>query len=344
MTEAELKNRIKENKNGFYIFYGENEFLKDYYATVLKKEVKDDSFNYSHFEGEDFTFYDIEGFLTTYSFGEERKMIEVIDPKITKWSDSELSAFADLLNEGFDNMTVLFVYRKDAFESKLIPPAKAPAKPTAIYNLGISMKSNCFFVDFPTSDVNKLINWIARHFQKSGVEISSDVPKHLIDFCGNDMYTLKGEIEKLCAVCKNVTKAEIEKYCCSNVEYQTFDLSEAIATCNVSKVRAIFLNLKLKKADPLMIMGTLIKSFYDMLLCKEAKKEGISASKLAKDFAMNSWVAEKRMKSSQNVSKEYVEFAINECSECDKKLKSFSSNQYIHIELLLEKLLAATKK
>ncbi len=339
MNETELKSKLKADKNGFFVFYGDNEYLKDYYASILRKDLLDDGFNYSRFEGSDFSFGDIEDFLSTYSFMNERKMLEVSSPEILKWSDKELSALEKLIALGFDGVTVLFVYRKGEFESKLIPPAKAPAKPTAVYSLSVAMKNLCHFVDFPLSDTPKLINWINRHFEKEGVSISADASRHLIDYCGNDMYILKGEIEKLCAVCKNVGKEEIEKYCCSNVEYQTFDLSEALSAGNTKKVKEIFLNLKTKKADPLLIMGTLIKSFYDMLIAKEARKEGVTSSQMAKDMAMNPWVAEKRMKSSQAVKKEYLEMALSLCSECDQRLKSFSSDQYAHIELLLEKLL-----
>ncbi len=339
MTEADLKARIKENKCGFFVFYGDNEYLKDYYASILRKGVAGDDFNYSRFEGDSFSFYDIEGFLGTYSFMNERKMLEVSDPKILKWSEKEQEAFKNLISDSFDDVTVLFVYRKDEFESKLIPPSKAPAKPTISYELAVSMSKNCFFVDFPASDTAKLINWIKRHFEKENIPLSEDAPRHLIDYCGSDMYILKGEIDKLCAVCESVSPVEIEKYCCSNIEYQTFDLSEALSQGNAKKVKEIFLNLKLKKADPLVIMGTLTKNFYDTLLAKEAKKSGVSSAMLAKDFSMNSWVAEKRMRSATSVTNQYLEKAIHECSECDKKLKSFSADQYAHIELLLEKLL-----
>ena len=339
MNEAELKVKLKESKNGFFVFYGDNEYLKDYYASILRKEVMENEFNYFRFDGDEFSFYDIESFLTTYSFMNERKMLEVLNPKILKWSEKELSALSSLVSEGFEDMTVLLVYRKGEFETKLIPPAKAPAKPTAVYSLSASMKKDCYFVEFPQSETPKLINWINRHFEKVNIPISPDAPKHLIDFCGNDMYILKGEIEKLCAVCQSVGKSEIEKYCCSNIEYQTFDLSEALSSGNTSRVKEIFLNLKFKKADPLMIMGTLTKSFYDMLLAKEAIKERVSSSQLAKDMGMNPWVADKRMKSVANIEKEYLEKAVSLCSECDKKLKSFSADQYAHIELLLEKLL-----
>jgi DNA polymerase III delta subunit len=88
-----------------------------------------------------------------------------------------------------------------------------------------------------------------------------------------------------------------------------------------------------------MIMGTLTKSFFDMLIAKEGKKSGISSAQLAEDFSMNAWAAEKRMKSSSSVSEEYLKDAVLKCDECDKKLKSFSADQYMHIELLLEKLL-----
>ncbi len=339
MNEGELKTKIKSDKSGFFIFYGENEYLKDFYISTLRHDVKDNQFNYHRFEGEEFTFSDIDEFLSTFSFTGERKMLEVISPKITKWSEKELTALEGLISDGFDNVTVLWVYRNGEFESKLVAPAKAPAKPTAIYTLSLAMKNHCHFVEFPKSDAPKLINWINRHFEKSGVEFSSDSARHLIDFCGTDMNILNGEIQKLCAVCEKVTPSEIEKYCCSNVEYQTFDLSEALAMGNAEKVKKIFLNLKLKKADPLLIMGTLIKSFYDTLLAREAKKEGVRSEALAKDFAMNPWVAEKRMRAASSVSREYLEKAISLSSECDKKLKSFSSDQYIHIELLLEKLL-----
>ena len=339
MNETELKAKIKEDKSGFFIFYGDNEYLKDYYASVLRQEVKGDQFNYSRLEGDEFHFYDAEGFLTTYSFSNDRKMLEVSDPEILKWSDKELSSFESLISDGFEDSTILFIYRKGKFESKLIPASKAPANPTAVYSLSVTMQKNCHFVEFPQSDAPKLINWINRHFEKAGVEASPEAPRQLIDFCGSDMYVLKGEIDKLCAVCRKISKEEIEKYCCCNVEYQTFDLSEALSSGNSSKVKEIFLNLKLKKADPLLIMGTLTKSFYDMLIAKEAKKEGISSSQMAKDMSMNPWVAEKRMKSASNVSKDYIEKALTLCGECDQKLKSFSADPYAHIELLLEKLL-----
>ncbi len=343
MNETELKSKLKETKSGFYVFYGDNEYLKDYYASILRKDVLGDELNYFRFDGDEFSFSDIEGFLTTYSFMNERKMLEVIDPKLTKWSEKELSQLSMLLSEGFEDSTVLFIYRKGSFENKLIPPAKAPAKSTPVYELALSMKKKCSFTEFPASDSAKLINWINRHFEKAKIPISPDASKHLIDFCGNDMYILKGEIEKLCAVCHEVSKAEIEKYCCSNVEYQTFDLSEALMAGNVSKVKEIFLNLKLKKADPLMIMGTLTKSFFDMLIAKEAKTSGIPSAQMAKDFSMNAWAADKRMKSASSVSKEYLQDAILKCDECDKKLKSFSADQYMHIELLLETLLYKQK-
>ena len=339
MNEGELKAKIKSDKSGFFIFHGENEYLKDYYISILRQDVKENQFNYSRFEGDDFTFSDIDEFLSTFSFTGERKMLEVTSPKITKWSEKELIALEKLISGGFDNVTVLFVYRNEEFETKLTAPAKAPAKPTAIYTLSLAMKNHCHFVEFPKSDSAKLTNWINRHFEKAGVEFTPDSASHLIDFCGNDMHILNGEIQKLCAVCPKVTPSEIEKYCCSNVEYQTFDLSEALALGNTEKVKRIFLNLKLKKADPLLIMGTLIKNFYDTLLAKEAKKEGVYSQALAKDFAMNPWVAEKRMRAASSVSKEYLEKAITLSFQCDKKLKSFSSDQYIHIELLLEKLL-----
>ncbi len=340
MNESALKAKLKESKNGFFIFYGDNEYLKDYYASILRKDVKDDGFNYLRYESDEFSFRDIEDFLSTYSFMNERKMLEVSDPKILKWSDKELSELSELISQGFDDVTVLFVYRKGEFESKLIPPAKAPAKENAVYSLAVSMEKHCSLVEFPLSDTAKLINWINRHFEKAGISVSDDAPRALIDFCGNDMYILKGEIDKLCAVCTSVSKAEIEKYCCSNIEYQTFDLSEALSAGNISKVREIFLNLKQKKADPLLIMGTLTKNFYDMLIAKEARMTGISSAQMAKDFAMNSWVAEKRSKSVMNIKREYLVNAVSLCAECDKKLKSFSADQYAHIELLLEKLIS----
>ncbi len=88
-----------------------------------------------------------------------------------------------------------------------------------------------------------------------------------------------------------------------------------------------------------MIMGTITKYYSDTLLAKKAKKENISSSQFAKELSMNPWAAEKRIKSAALLSEEYIKTAIKECAECDKRLKSFSSDQYAHIELLLEKLI-----
>ena len=48
---------------------GDNEYLKDYYASILRKDVSIDEFNYFRFDGDDFSFSDMKQYLVIKSSG-----------------------------------------------------------------------------------------------------------------------------------------------------------------------------------------------------------------------------------------------------------------------------------
>ena len=52
-------------------------------------------------------------------------------------------------------------------------------------------------VEFDNEKSDKLVNWIVKHFNTKNVKFEPNVPREIINVCGNDMYILQGEILKL---------------------------------------------------------------------------------------------------------------------------------------------------
>jgi len=89
-----IKKDIREGcKSKVYLVWGEEDFLKDYYAnamisSVLNKDFAD--FNYKQFSSKKPDNDDIEGFLTSYPFMSDKKLVYIKDSGIyQKCSEDE---------------------------------------------------------------------------------------------------------------------------------------------------------------------------------------------------------------------------------------------------------------
>lgn len=362
-----LKQRLKSNKPcGTYLFYGKEEYTKDFYVRELRKKVTVSplpEFNHIIFDAEksDSSEFSEAAFSLPYMW--DFKLIEIKNFNLTALTQEEAEEYTKVISELPDYVILLFMFRSEELDDSVVEGGFSGAKtknntpseseessddsgtPTAqkgsakgMRTLINALKKYGLAVNFPNETGEKLENWIIKHFMAKKVTIEHTAVQTLVTLCGNDMYTLHSEIEKLLnseASARAVNQADVLQYCCPNENYKIYELSDALSNSDMKKVKQIFDNLAINKTDPSMMLGYLSKMYSDMLLIQSALDEGKSLGKIAQSIKKSEWLVRRTVSGLSKKPSGYIAFACDCIDVADRKLKRFSVNPYIVLEIML---------
>lgn len=350
----ELKKRVKENSlGGVYLFWGAEEYTKDFYADKLRKLAKDSplpEFNYEIFDAETRTVGDFEEATFALPYLWENRVIEIRNLKPKQVTQSDAEEYARIFETLPDYLTVLILLRageyggskggsesaKDDSNDENKPEEKKNGFKTflkAVEESGLS-------VEFEPEKGDKLCNWVARHFTSRGAKTEPGLPSFLTSYCGTDMYTLQGEIQKLCDACigKTITEQDVRAYCCANENHVFFD----VATCMVRKdapgARRILAGVKMTPETVPMAMGFLASNYRLLLLVKAGMDMGKSVAQIAAEHKIPTWKVSKAVSSLGNADYATLQEAVAEIAETDAKLKNRRGNAAAALELLVYRI------
>ncbi|PKM62429.1 MAG: hypothetical protein CVU97_05340 [Firmicutes bacterium HGW-Firmicutes-21] len=358
-----LKQRIKENKpSGVYLFYGKEEYTKDYYTRELRKKVLSSplpEFNYIVFDASADTPTELAEAAFSLPYMWEHKLIEVRNLDISSLTVELAESYAEVIEDLPDYVILLFLFRDGELDEGIVENKYLNKKATAqtddtqdndneektapkgqnegIHTLIDAIKKEGMALNFTNESGAKLENWIQKHFaaRKAAVDISA--VQTLITLCGNDMYTLHSEIEKL--VCspaeRPISHNAVLEYCCPNESYKVYELSDALTSGDLKRVKQIYDNLTQNKTDPSMLLGYLSKCYSDMLIIQAALEEGKSHGKIAQLIKKNEWLVRRTAAGITKKPTGYIAFACEAIDIADRKLKRYSTNPYLVLEILL---------
>ena len=151
------------------------------------------------------------------------------------------------------------------------------------------------------------------------------------------MYTLHSEIEKLCSspAPRPVTQEAVLEYCSPNESYKVYELSDALTAGDMQRVKKIYDNLVRSKSDPSMLLGYLSKIYSDMLIIQAALEEGNGYGRIAQLIHKSEWQVRRTAAGLSKKNSAYIPFACEEIDKTDRKLKRYSINPYLVLEILL---------
>ena len=326
-----LKARLKKGEYaGVYLFYGDEAYMKDHYASQIRKAVTGapmPEFNYSVYEADKLDPERIAEEMYMLPMMADYKMVEIQAFSVASLNASTANALADIISELPEYFILLFTVRSGEDEEKAIEKKDPSPFIKAVRDYGN-------IVNFESESGNKLLVWMNRHFTALGTPVDKTVLESMVTICGNDMYLLAGEIKKLCAYCgtRGATVQDVENVCCSNESYKVYDLSRAVLDGDMVRVGKIFASLRFSGADPIMILGALAKTFSDMLLTLEGLNSGKSYSAIASDLKSYDFVIKRYAAVSAKRGRDFLITAISQCAAADKHLKSFRGDPYTVLE------------
>lgn len=340
MDINEFKSRVASgNTEGCYLFAGEEDYLKKYYLGILRDSVVGDptlaAFNHALFEGSDVSFAAVRDAIKAPPVFAERKLIEWRYPVFDKMREGDLTLFEETLE----------LLREHSYSTLAIIVADGAVE------LGVGKRESKFekrFRDklsllvFPKSTDAQLTSWLKRHFDSYGVSTDREALAELIFRSGHSMSVLNSEVDKLCFAALSrgsatVTAADVREIASSTPESDTFALSNAILDRNKAGAFLALEEMKLRRIDPLVILGMMAKSYSELLNVMMLDGDGKESADIATALGMNPYRLKLYLSASRRFTRERASRILAELVRVDTGAKFGGVTGYTAIELFIAK-------
>ncbi len=340
MTENEFRQELKK-LNGGYLFYGNEDYLKYSYSKEVKRLILDgafDEFNHIVLYGEDFSPSALIDAMATMPMMADKKLVEVRGVDFKALKKDEWDELADALSHLAEYDHTVLIIRAD---SSCFDEGRLPKKPSEMYKL-LSSYLKPVELNFPGSA--RLKSWISKHFSHERVEFDTELCDYLVEICGHDMWALSNEISKLCAYALrngiSVSNKEIiDTVCCKTVEYEDFQLTNALLEGSRSLIFETLKRQKSSKEPPNLILYSIIRMYTEMYAVMRQYKSGMSKERIATSLKIHEFKVGKYISRIAKMSPQRIERSLELCMEADVSSKTYGNlTGYIAVERLISML------
>ncbi len=335
IKEADFRKEIKTEPRAAYIFFGEEDYMKSF---AMKKateaicpdpsfaffnEIRIDAFTYSPSVLLDA--------LMPLPMMADRKLVSVTGLDISAMRQNEVEDLCAVLSqlEEYDYNTVIINVASDRLD-----PGTLPKRPSALLK---KLGEVAVLVNFEKNTPSKLAAWVGKHFEHNGVSASPQVCALVIERCGRDMFNLASETEKLSFYVKAngrdaVTAEDVKTVATPVSEYDTFAFANAISTRKKDEALDILRELKMRRVDPIFIMGDISKNVCEMASVATLKADGLTYKEVSDILGIHEYRVSLIFKINPKV--EICRSMVSRCREADKEIKN-SRDGFAVIEKLI---------
>ncbi len=347
-TEEKLVSEIKNTISGAFVFFGDEDYMKEHYLGKIRKKVLTaeglEAFNHfiisfsaaSNLSADEL-FERLSDAVDAFPMMQEQKLVEIRDLSLVQISPKNFEALINILtraNTLTDTVTVL-----NLRENEYVVDYKTEQSAT-YKKLAAAAKA----VRFDTFAPERLATWEKKHFAAKNMFIAQDAALILADMCACRMFTINSEFAKLEAYAEamgknTVTADDVRAVCAiSEREEAPFALSNAAEKWNIKEVLAAVNDLRDLKKEPIAILARFSGLFEDMLLAKTARDAGKTAAELAKMLKTRETRAARLMAGVAQVPLAKLEACIDEAYRTDLRLKSTPTDPWVVMETFIAKV------
>lgn len=312
-----------------YLVFGEQELLVNKMIDKLAKselEVVDD-FNLVFFDAYKTPLHEIVNDASTLPFMADKKVVVIKNsyflttenPKLDfEQSFNELEEYLE--NEN-NSTTVIF----SIVSAKLDDRSKIVKK--------IKEKSKIYALD----SINKkdLPRVVRQMFEKQGIGINADALNEFISRCGDDMYLISNEIEKLGCYKKEIDIKDIDLMVSKKLEDNVFEMIDYMFSKKLDKVFTIYYDLKVNNNEPLTLISLIagqVRFMYQVMVLKD---RGYSESNIANELSCHPYRVKVALEKVYRLNKMDLTSLLEELSNLDIKIKSGEIDRFVGFELFL---------
>lgn len=128
----------------------------------------------------------------------------------------------------------------------------------------LKRKAGITYVDCAKESEEVVAKWLFGMFRRSGLNAEQDAVQRMVRYCNNDCARMKQEIAKLVLLLGQggtVTSSIVEEYISKDVEYKTYELTQAAARKSYAAFAEILYDLLDKGYDEHMALASLTAHF-----------------------------------------------------------------------------------
>jgi len=185
-----------------------------------------------------------------------------------------------------------------------------------------------------------LRKWAHEEFQKSGQKVNMDALDLLLNYVGNDLWRLSGEISKLSSFKKDgtVKKDDIELFVKPRIELDIFKTIDALAAKNKKQALAL-LHKHLDGGEvPLYLLSMIAYQFKNLLIVKELAQKGLMYASIVKKSGLHPFVVKKTYYACNQFSFEELKKIYQRIFQVDLDIKTGKVEAETALDLLVSSI------
>lgn len=336
ITESDFNSQIKsQNFKRAYFIYGEEKYFVNYYTKALTEKVllnNNNSFNLQSFSSPDLDMEALNIAVEALPLMAPLKCVQIFDLDVEKEPADTIKKLKEIISD-MPETTVLVI---------------------SLLNINLDLKRSSKWSNFikffekygeilnlPIMNKLKLQRQLIKWTEKMSCSLSEKNAQLIIEKCGNNLLTLKNELEKLCAYAagSEITSEVINCVTVENFEANVFELTKAIMAQNYDRAFEVLDILFFKKEEPIAILSVMASNYIDIYRVKVAEFSGKNIYDVAEifDYKRKMFRLENAQRYSKNISMKSLRKCINLLAKTDEQLKSSRLDSKILLEKLITK-------
>ena len=338
MELTDFKAKLKSgDPSGWYIFSGEEDYLKKYYLTQLRNTIVTDGafalFNHATFDGPEVDFGALRDAISSPPMMSDYKLVEWKFANIEAMKEGEKKALEALFPLREEHPYTIFAIMT-TLDGLDVGTQKRPSKLSTRLAVGFDI------VNFEKSTDSQLLSWLKKHFDAEGVSVNAPTLQALIFRSGRSMDVLNNEVIKLASYAKAndltaVTEKEVEEIASPTVECDAFALSNAVIEKNLAKAFTALTDLKARRVEPQVIIAMLERVYADLAAVSLLLAEGKGSSDVETLLKLHPFKAKLYIGAAKKIGARKLALALDSLRHIDASSKSGGMTGYGTVEMFI---------
>ncbi len=340
--EADFRRALKSSPTGGYLFFGEEDYMKAAALRMARASVAEAdpamaAFNDIRLDGLTFTPGALLDAMTVPPMGDAesgRKIITVTGLDLDALRAADVDKLCEALSAIPDYPYNLVIVSAGA---DALDPGNLPKKPSELYT---TLTEYLRPVYFERNTPAKLAGWVQKHYAAEGVQASPEVCRFTVEYCGRNMFTLAGEIDKVAFYTRakgrnTATEADVRTATIPAMEYDAFAFTNAIMERRYADALDILADLKLRRVEPVYILSEVSRVVCDLMAVRTMADGGSTQAEIAAGLKMHEYRVGLYLRAARATDADRLRVAVTAAQAADRAIKRSAGDGYGVIERLI---------
>lgn len=307
-----------------YILFGEEEYMKNYYAKQIVKLCVDDEFSEFNYVKmiSDINFDTLENFVNSPPLFSDKKVVEIKNTGIFK---SSKPSDKERLSSIFENLSdeVILIFNESEVDKR-----------GALYKY-VSKKGVCEVFNYrKTADLK---SWAQRLISSRDIKISDSDLMYFLSLCPPSMNEILSELTKLMYYKKDegvILKQDIEQSVCKTVENKVFEMIDKAICKKTEEALLMFNDLKTLSEPPERILANISAEYMKIRKTKLLSNKYIR-NEIASMIKIPPFFAAGYIEKSKKIPMQKINDMIELCRHTDYLMKNSLADKYAALERII---------